>query len=68
VNAEPSLGHSFKCPVCCSLEYGSSNCAGPGDLIRHCHGHIAQPDGSAVSCRFTFPQADDAKYFTEERS
>jgi hypothetical protein len=44
----------FICPRCGSHYFGSSNCTGPGPMVRHCHG----PHGNG-GCGFTWPEADD---------
>lgn len=43
----------FTCPRCGSHEFGSSNCTGPGPMVRHCHGN---------GCDYSFPEADDAAH------
>jgi len=49
----------FVCPKCGSREFGSSNCTGPGPMVRHCHGYIPAPDGGMTSCRYSFPESED---------
>jgi hypothetical protein len=44
---------TFTCPKCGSDRFGSSNCLGPGPMVRHCHGR---------GCDFTWPQGDDDRY------
>ena len=46
----------FHCPKCGSYMFGSSRDK-DGKFTRHCHGN------EIMSCGFTFPQADDDKYF-----
>lgn len=52
---------SFTCPCCGSHEFGSSNCTGPGPMVRHCHGY-AEADGGFRSCDYSFPQSEDADH------
>lgn len=44
---------SFKCPVCGSREWGTSNASQP---FRKWIGHCQE-------CTFTWPRTDDAKYW-----
>lgn len=50
----------FCCPKCGSFMFGSSNCTGPGPMIRHCYGN------ELVRCDFTFPDTDDRLYFHDD--
>ncbi len=50
---------SFVCPKCGGTYFGSSQQA-DGSMVRHCHG-----DAYSSGCGFSFPVAEDAKYFTD---
>ena len=52
----------FKCPRCGGSAFGSTQ-ENDGSLTRHCLANDAR-DSKWATCSFTFPMADDWKYFT----
>lgn len=56
------MDKEFTCPECGSHYYGSTNCTGPGPMVRHCHGVVMLPDGTRWSCKFNWPEKDDHRY------
>ena len=51
----------FQCPECGGSAFGSSQ-EGDGSMARYCHANDAR-DSTRSVCPFTFPMADDWKYF-----
>jgi hypothetical protein len=54
----------FKCPVCGSCAWGSSNMGADfSKWIGHCHGVVGDEKNGYRSCSFSWPRQEDEKYF-----
>lgn len=51
---------SFKCPLCGSAHFGSTNVTRGGPLVRQCHGRI-----NGRTCDYSFPESQDAEHGVE---
>ena len=51
----------FRCPECGGSAFGSSQ-KDDGSMTRYCHANDAR-DSTRSVCPFTFPMADDWRYF-----
>jgi len=55
---------TFTCPKCGGHAFTSSNCTDPGSMVRHCTGFLEPYKKGRRPCDFSWPCADDAKYYS----